>query len=239
MEGTLKTMPLVGLLEMLHSERKSGVLYVEGVPPLTLRLQSGEIVGGGILDWEGIEAITTFRMHDNKAPFRFEPSMQSGKALLPFEALLGEWARINDECNRFLQIIDSPSRVFETLGNEEHLEVFIGGRSVRGAARRWQVPLIIALERVWLALKDGELTPLNRYAWYGLRIRHPQSRRKPTKNSDLIGMLDGSNNLGQLVAAGIEPNRLRRYLVKGILTRNLTFPGRGWLLRDLLWELDH
>jgi len=237
-EGNLSTMPLVDLLELLHAGRKSGVLRIEGRPPLVLRLQAGEVVGGGILDWEGLEAIAAFDLHTPEGAFHFEPGLQSGKVIRPMQALLGEWARLNDECRRFLEVIDSPSRVYEGLGGEPPYDVFVGGRSVRGAAKAWGVPLIIAMERVWTALRSGDLSPLGRYAWYGLRIRHPQARRKPPEDGDLSRLMDGRANLGDLVAAGVEPNRLRRYLIEGIAAGDLLFPGRGWLLRDLTWELE-
>ncbi|WP_456476222.1 DUF4388 domain-containing protein [Oceanithermus sp.] len=239
MEGNLSTMPLVGLLELLHAERKSGVLHVEGTPPLTLRLQAGEVVGGGILDWEGLEAIASFDIHTDEGRFRFEPGLQSGKVLMPMQTLLGEWARLNDECRRFLLDIDSPSRAFESLSSTGTYGVFYGGRSIRGAAKRWEVPLVIAMERAWTGLRSGELTPIGRYAWYGLRIRHPHARRRPASPDDLSHQMDGQRNLGDLVASGVEPMRLRRYLIEGILSGDLIFPGRGWLLRDLVWEVEY
>ena len=239
MEGNLNTMPLVSLLEMLHAERKSGVLEVASTPPLSLHLQVGEVVDGGILDWRGLDAIASFNIHTPEAPFTFTQGLQSGKVIMPMRTLLGEWARINDECQRFFSLVDSPSRVFESLGGNETLDVFVGGRSVRTAARMWEVPLVIAMERVWSGLQSGELTPLGRYVWYKLRIRHPRARRKGDGDDDLVRMMDGEQNLGRLVAAGIDPNRLRRYLIRGIMNEELVFSGRGWLLRDLLWELEH
>jgi len=239
MEGNLNTMPLVDLLEMLHTERKSGVLQITSAPPLSLHLQVGEVADGGILDWRGLDAITSFDIHTSEAPFTFVQGLQSGKVIMPLRNLLGEWARINDERQRFFKLIDSPSHVFESLGGNEKLNVFVGGRSVRTAARMWGVPLIIAMERVWSGLQSGELAPLGRYVWYKLRIRHPRARRKGDADDDLVRMMDGEQNLGQLVAAGIDPNRLRRYLINGIMKEELVFSGRGWLLRDVLWELEH
>jgi len=239
LEGNLNTMPLVNLLELLHDERKSGVLQIKTAPPLTIRLQVGEVVDGGILDWKGMEAIASYDIHTPEGEFVFEPGLQSGRVIMPMRTLLGEWARINDECHRFFGLIDSPSRVFESLGGSGLYEIFVGGRSVRTAARMWEVPLVIAMERVWTGLQQGELTPLNRYVWYKLRIRHPRARRKGEADEDLVKMMDGEHNLGQLVAAGISPDRLRRYLINGIMNGELVFSGRGWLLRDLLWELEH
>ena len=239
MEGNLNTMPLISLLEMLHTEKKSGVLQIDGLPPLTLRLQAGEVVGGGILDWRGMEAIASYDIYTAEAPFKFEPGLQAGKVIMPMPTLLGEWARVNDECRRFLQLIDSPSRVFESLDKSGDFGIFVGGRSVRTAAKVWEVPLVIAMERVWMGLQNSELTPLNRYVWYKLRIRHPRTRRKDNADDDLVKMMDGEQNLGRLVASGIEPDRLRRYLIRGIVDGELVFPGRGWLLRDLLWELEY
>jgi hypothetical protein len=239
LEGNLNTMPLVNLLEMLHDERKSGVLRIRTTPPLTIHLQVGEVVDGGILDWKGMDAIASYGIHTPEGAFHFEPGLQSGRVIMPMRTLLGEWARINDECHRFFDLIDSPSRVFESLGGSGTYEVFVGGRSVRTAARMWEVPLVIAMERVWTGLQQGELTALNRYVWYKLRIRHPRARRSSEVDGDLIGMMDGEQNLGRLVATGINPGRLRRYLIKVIMSGELVFSGRGWLLRDLLWELEH
>jgi len=237
-EGNLSTMPLVDLLELIHSGRKSGVLQISGRPPLELRFHEGEVVGGGILDWKGLEAIASFDLHTPEGEFRFETSPQSGRVLRPMASLLGEWARINDECRRFLKVIDSPSRAYESLGAGPPYDVFVGGKSVRGAAKVWGVPLVAAMERVWTGLRSGDLSPLGRYAWYGLRIRHPHARRKRSEKNDLSKKMDGSVNLGDLVAAGVDPTELRRYLVEGILAGDLLFPGRGWLLRDLTWELE-
>ena len=239
MEGDLSTMPLVDLLELLYEGRKSGVLSIEARPPLMLRLQAGEVVGGGILDWQGLEAIAAFDPHTPKGGFHFEPGLQSGKVMHPLRAFLGEWARLHDEMRRFLEVIDSPSRVLESLNPEPPYDVFAGGRSVRGAAKDWGVPLIIAMERAWSGLRNGELSPLGRYAWYGLRIRQPSARRRrAAKNKELARLLDG-RNLGEVVAAGVDPYELRRYLIESILSGELVFPGRGWLLRDLIWELEY
>jgi len=237
-EGDLSTMPLVDLLELLHEGRKSGVLRVEGRPPLTLRLQAGEVVGGGILDWQGLEAIASFDPTTSEGAFRFEEGLQSGRVIRPLRTFLAEWARLHDELRRFLQAIDSPSRVLESLNAAPPYDVFAGGRSVRSAAKGWGVPLIIAMERAWSGLRNEELSPLGRYAWYGLRVRHPAARRRRADaDQELSRLLDG-RNLGELVAAGVDPQRLRRYLVEGILAGELVFPGRGWLLRDLVWELE-
>jgi len=238
-EGNLDTMPLVSLLEMLHSERKSGVLQIKTTPPLTLYLQVGEVVDGGIFDWRGLDAIASYDIHTNEGSFSFIPGLQRGKTLMPMRTLLGEWARINDECQRFFTLIDSPSRVFESIKKGGELDIFTSGRSIRTAAKIWDVPLVIAMERVWHGLQNGELSPVNRYVWYKLRIRRPRARRRGAGAEDLIKMMDGEQNMGQLVAQGISPNRLRRYLIKGIVNEELVFEGRGWLLRDLLWELEH
>lgn len=238
MDGNLSTMPLVNLLELLHAGRKSGLLKIKARTPLHLRLQAGEVVSGGILDWEGMEAIAAFDLHTSEGAFHFETGLQSGRAIRPMASLLGEWARLNDENRRFLRVIESPSRVYESLENEPPYDVFIGGRSVRGAAREWGVPLIIAMERVWTGVRSGKLSPLGRYAWFGLRIRHPRARRRQSGDR-LSRLMDGRSNLGELVAGGIDVNDLRRYLMRGIQSGDLILPGRGWLLRDITWELEY
>ena len=147
MEGSFGTIPLTNVLEILHTTRRTGVLNLESQQiPLHLRFEEGEVVGGGILDWEGFEAIATFPLHPEEGRFRFEAGPVQGVPLMPFKMLLGEWARMNDQWVRFRSVLDSPSRVLETPRAVEPFAVFVGGRSVRAAARSWNVPLIIAAE---------------------------------------------------------------------------------------------
>jgi hypothetical protein len=51
-------------------------------------------------------------------------------------------------------------------------------------------------------------------------------------------LLDGSRNLGELIQAGLPIAQVRTYLIERITSGELEPPGRGWILRDLLWELE-
>lgn len=240
MEGDLKAIPLVEALELIHGHRRSGRLEVRVGPlPLTLLFAQGEVVGASLLDWEGPDALFTFPLHPQEGGFRFEPGPPpEAPPLAPFASLLGEWARVNDEWDRFRRAIDSPSRVLEAIRPQGHLEVFLGGKSIRAAAKAWGVPLIIAMERAYLGVQEGDLYPLRRYAWYALRIRYQSRRGSLTEFGHLLGLLDGSRNLGEIVAQGIPVGLVRRFLVQALSTGEIAPPGRGWLLRDLTWEME-
>lgn len=226
------------LLELIHGHRRSGVLELRvGSLPLSLRFAAGEVVGAAILDWEGLEALFTFPLHPKEGPFRFQPGPAGEeKPLMPFSVLLGEWARVNDEWDRFRTLIDSPSRVLEAIRPKPPLEVFEGGKSVRAAAKAWGVPLLIAMERAYMGVREGNLYPLRRYAWYALRIR--KKNRTLEEFGHLVTLLDGTRNLGEIIAQGVPVGLVRRYLIRALAQEELTPPGRGWLLRDLLWEAE-
>ncbi|PZA08688.1 MULTISPECIES: DUF4388 domain-containing protein [unclassified Meiothermus] len=247
MEGSLATIGLLELLEMIHENRGSGELRLEvGGLPVHLHFLEGEITGGGILDWEGLEAISTLPLQPQEGWFRFTSAAPAGHGdsapppALRFKALIGEWARLYDEWTRFRQLFDSPSRVLEALRASEPYGLFIGGKSIRGAAKIWEVPLIIAAERAWRGLREGDLMPLRKYAWFGLRIRHPTARRtlagQAPHPDDITVHLDGSRNLGEIVQSGYSIGLVRRYLIQSIRKGEIAPPGKGWLLRDLLWE---
>jgi len=100
----------------------------EGVLPLTLRFAAGEAVGASVMGWEGLEALFTFPLHPKEGTFRFQPGPPAGeRSLMPFANFLGEWARVNDEWDRFRALIDSPSRVLEAIRPKPPLEPFLGG----------------------------------------------------------------------------------------------------------------
>jgi hypothetical protein len=241
-EGSFSTIPLSDVLEMIHANRGTGVLQLRsGRLPLHLHFVQGEVVGGGILDWEGFEAISTFPLHPEQGSFRFQAGTKQGTPLLPFKALVGEWARMNDQWARFRSVLDSPSRVLETPRAVEPFAIFVGGKSVRAAAKSWGVPLIIAAERAWRGLREGDLTKLRKYAWFALRIRHPSARRTQAgirNPKDITVLLDGSRNLGELIHAGLSIAQVRSYLIERISSGELEAPGKGWILRDLLWEVE-
>jgi hypothetical protein len=241
-EGSLGAIPLSDLLEMIHSSRATGVLQVVSERlPLNLHFADGEVVGGAILDWNGFEAISTFPLHPDQGRFKFQALYVQGTPLMPFEALIYEWGRMNDQWARFRSVLDSPSRFLATPRAAEPLAVFVGGKSVRAAAKSWGVPLIIAAERAWHGLREGDLTRLRKYAWFALRIHHPSARSTQAgihDPSDLTVLLDGSRNLGELIHAGLPLVQVRRYLIQRIGSGELEAPGKGWILRDLLWELE-
>lgn len=158
---------------------------------------------------------------------------------MPFSALLGEWARVNDEWNRFRTLVDSPSRVLEAIRPRPPYEVFQGGKSVQAAAKAWGVPLLIAMERAYMGVREGDLYPLRRYAWYALRIRYQGRKGKTLEEFGAIqALLDGTRNLGEVIASGVPVSLVRRYLVHALASGELAPPGRGWLLRDLTWEME-
>jgi hypothetical protein len=240
MEGDLKVFPLTEVLELIHAHRRSGVLEVrEGVLPLTLRFAAGEVVGAA--SWTGRASRPS--SPSPSTPRRGLPLPARPPAgerpLMPFANLLGEWARVNDEWDRFRALIDSPSRVLEAIRPKPPLEPFQGGKSVRAAAKTWGVPLLIAMERAYMGLREGDLYPLRRYAWYALRIRHQGKRGKTLEEfGGLQGLLDGTRNLGEVIAQGVPEALVRRYLVQALASGELAPPGRGWLLRDLTWEME-
>ena len=241
MEGNLQTIPLTDLLGMLYEQKSTGLLRLEaGQLPLSIYVQEGEVIHGAIMDWEGLEAISTFPPYPSEGRFRFFPEQTTSRTLFMNQrAFLGEWARLYDEWGRCRSLIDSPSRVVETPRPVEPYGVFFGGKSVRGAAKVWGVPLIIAAQRTWRGLREGDLQAVKKYSWYGLRIRHPSARRTQAgiiDPKDLTAVLDGNRNLGELIQFGYRTSDVRRYLIKSILAREIQIPGQGWLLRDLLWE---
>ncbi|ULR40406.1 DUF4388 domain-containing protein [Thermus sp. NEB1569] len=241
MEGNLKAIPLVELLELIHGHRRSGILELSVGPlPLSLRFSGGEVVGAAILDWEGLEALFSFPLHPQEGVFRFGVTPPAAdKPLMPFSTLLGEWARVNDEWDRFRTLVDSPSRVLEAIRPQPPYEVFQGGKSVRAAAKAWGVPLLIAMERAYMGVREGDLYPLRRYAWYALRIKYTGRKGKTLGEfGQLQALLDGTRNLGEVIASGVPIGLVRRYLVQALASGELTPPGRGWLLRDLTWEME-
>ncbi len=240
MEGRLDLMPLPEVLVLIHQHRRSGFLSLQVGPlPLELTFAQGEVVEARILDWEGLEALFTFPLHPKEGTFRFQGgAVQEAPALFPFTLLLGEWARVNDEWDRFRSLVDSPSRVLEALRPEGPYGIFFGGKSVRAVAKAADIPLLVAMEQAYMGVREGYLYPLRRYAWYALRIRHKGRGKTLEDYSDLLTRLDGSRNLGELVAEGVPLGTLRRFLIQGLASGVLSPPGRGWLLRDLTWEVE-
>ncbi len=110
---------------------------------------------------------------------------------------------------------------------------------MRAAAKAWGVPLLIAMERAYMGVREGDLYPLRRYAWYALRIRYQGRKGKTLEEfGQLQGLLDGTRNLGEVIAQGVPVALVRRYLVQALASGEVAPPGRGWLLRDLTWEME-
>jgi len=242
-EGDLSSVPLSEALLLLHSGKKSGQLSVEAEVPLVLRFHDGEVIGGGIYDWTGFEAITAFDLQNREGAYRFRPEAVVGEPepLMPFDTLVTEWARLTDEWRRFLAEVGPPSRVYEAPRGQGIYQVFAEPLSVRGAARRWGVPLIIAMERVWHGLREGELVGLAQYRWYPMRIRHPLAWEPLDRHpfADVIRRLTGEKTLGELIREGLSEERVREFLIEELRTRRMRPKGRGALLRDLTWEKQY
>ena len=240
MEGELRSVPLSEVLLLLHSGKKGGQLSVEAETPFVLRFHDGEIVGGGILDWTGFEAITAFDLHQREGRFRFQPegTIDEPEPIMPFDALVAEWARLTDEWRRTLSEIGAPSRVYKARRPKGVYEIFAEPLSVRGAARRWSVPLIGAMDRVRQGLKEGALEPLPVYRWYRMRIRHPSAWELLDDHpfADVVRRLTGEKTLGELIREGLSEARVREFLIEELRTRKMRPRGRGALLRDLTWE---
>lgn len=229
MQGLLSDLPLLGVLELIHISRQTGVLEVQSEVPYTIAFNQGEIVSGGILDWLGLEAIQSCPLLPQRGRFEFEPKSVTGASLGPYEHFTTEWARVSDEWEEICAYIGSPSRLFSgdlPLFNE------LGGRSIRAAARKAELPVLTMAQRVVEAIKQKQVIPLNRYAWFGLLIQ-PDPRQNA--ESPLNPLLDGRLNLGEIVAAGQSVDDVREYLLSA-LHNGLRFQGSGWVLRDLVWE---
>ena len=246
MEGNLRDTPLSSVLELIHLTRQSGRVAVTGRVPLSLTVVQGEIIAGGILDWQGLAAIQSFELHASQGNFRFAPSSAQVLAQfnLPFAALMTDWAQVNDEWVRIRQVIDSPSRVLEYSGPPlQPAHPFQGGKSIRSVSKASDTGVFEVASRAAPQVLTGELKLKDRYAWMGLRVRHPAaaagSFTPVSRGSDEIPlMLNGQRNLAELLEWGFTPSHLRTYLLGAIQSGVVQVPGSGWLLRDLTWELE-
>lgn len=229
MQGLLSDLPLLGVLELIHASRQTGVLDVEGDVPFTAAFQHGEIVGGGILDWMGTDALYSCSLIPYRGRFHFEPKAVTGQPLGSYDHFTTEWARVSDEWAEVCTFIGSPSRLF--TGDlplfSEH-----GGRSIRAAARKSNRPLLSVAQQVAEEVRERRLKPLNRFAWFGLLI-NPDSQYATDHPVTLL--LDGERNLGEIVELAQDVNIVREYLLQAIRD-GLRFQGSGWVLRDLIWE---
>lgn len=247
MEGNLRETSLESVLELIHVTQQSGLVTVDADVPLSLHLAQGEIQSGGILDWTDVDAVRSFKLHEQAGTFRFlkdaaNPSPTLFK--LPFSMFVTEWARINDEWDRVRAVIDSPSRVLEYAGPATgEPSKFQGGKSIRALARTLGVGVFSLTEEAVRGLENQTLRLTPRYTWHGLRVQHASSGRSErlplTRTlSDLPPYLDGKRNMGDLIAVGFKPEVLRIWLVNALRSGEVNVAGRGWLLRDLTWEFE-
>lgn len=232
MQGLLSDLPLLGVLELIHTSRQTGVLEVGGEVPFTVAFNHGEIVAGGILDWLGTEALQSCPMSPSRGHFDFGAKPVMGTPLGPYGHFMTEWARVGDEWEELCAYITSPSRLFSgelPLFNE------LGGRSIRAAARKANRPLLDVAQEVAAAVREKRVQPLDRYAWFGLLIK-ADPRLGP--DHQLNPHLTGDLNLGEVVATGQSIELVREYLLTA-LHQGLRFQGSGWVLRDLVWEMRY
>jgi len=89
--------------------------------------------------------------------------------------------------------------------------------------------------RAYMGLREGDLRPLRRHARYALRVRRGKTLEE---SGGLQGLLDGARNPGEVIAGGAPEGPARRYPVQALASGELSPPGRGWLLRDLTWEME-
>lgn len=231
MQGPLSDLPLLGVLELINSTRQTGVLDVQSEVPFTVAFVHGEIVGGGILDWLGVDAIQASPLLPTEGSFEFTPRGVTGTPLAPYGHFAADWARSADEWEQVCAVIGSPSRIFQGA-----LPPLIGpaGRSVREAAAQSGQPLFAVAQQVATGLEEGRVDPTGDFAWYSLRLQaNPLAKRSTVGDA-----LDGRRNLGEVIAGGVDVRDVRDYLL-GEMRAGLRFPGSGWVLRDLVWERDY
>ena len=230
MQGLLEDLPLLGILELIHTTRQTGVLDVQAEVPYTVTFVAGEIISGGILDWMGLDALYASPLLPDSGTFDFTHRPVAGPPLGPYGHLTTDWARVSDEWEKVCEVIGSPSRCFQG-----DLFPFEAGCSVRGAARELDTPVFQAAQLVVGAVKQGRLEPLDRYEWYRLRLQPTGPR---ARTHAVARHLNGKRTLGEATVAGLPQHAVRDYLLNE-LRLGLRFPGSGWVLRDLVWEQKH
>ena len=232
MQGLFFDAPLIGVLELLHVSRKTGVLTAEAELPFFLDFQDGQITNGGIVDWQGLDAIYAAPLLPEQGSFSFRVQDVSGEVLAPYGKITADWARYSDDWSQMCAVIGSPSALFRG-----DLPLFddAEGRSVRAAAQSAQLPLFEVAERVVAGIRSGRLFPMDRSAWYALKLRHQLGSGRGGR---VAAALNGEKTMGDLLAEGFTVAELRDYLIFEIRA-GLRFPGCGWVLRDLVWEKQH
>lgn len=228
MRGELTDVPLLGVLELIHTTEQTGTLHVRTRPPYSADFSEGHLVGGGVLDWRGEEALFTCPLLSTEGDFEFRPSDLGALPTRPYEQVLGEWARTSDEWEAACRVIGSPSHAHWSA--QPPFEV-PGGRSARAAASHTGAGLLDTVRELSAAAVRGEALPQPRYAWFALRLR-PAALNLPPQP----GVVPGEKQaLGRLADAGYPVPTLRRALLRAI-EGGARFSGCGWVLRDLLWE---
>jgi Domain of unknown function (DUF4388) len=232
MQGLFFDAPLIGVLELIHVSRKTGVLNADAGLPFTLSFVDGQVIGGGIIDWQGLDAIYACPLLPDQGSFSFRTEAQVGEMIAPYGKITADWARYSDDWAQICAVVGSPSALFQ--GN---LPLFdsADGRSIRAVARSAQLPLFEVAERVVAGIRAGRLTAVDRFSWYSLRLKHQLGSGRGGR---VAAALDGERNMGELVEAGFPPSELRDYLIAEIRA-GLRFTGCGWVLRDMLWEREY
>jgi Domain of unknown function (DUF4388) len=229
MQGLFYDAPLIGVLELLHVSRKTGVLTAEAELPFNLSFLDGQIISGGILDWQGLDAIYACPLLPDQGSFSFRVQPEAGEMLAPYGKITADWARYSDDWSQICAAVGSPSALFRgSLPLFDTPE----GRSIRAVSRSSQLPLFEVAERVLAGVRAGRLEPVDRFSWYSLRLKHQLGSGRGGR---VAAALDGEHNMGDLVEAGFPVSELRDYLISEIKA-GLRFQGCGWVLRDLLWE---
>ena len=96
MQGLLTDLPLLGVLELVHATRQTGVLDVQTNVPFTVAFQQGEIVAGGIIDWMGREALQAAPLLPESGSFQFVQREVTATPLGPSEHVTTDWARASE-----------------------------------------------------------------------------------------------------------------------------------------------
>ena len=236
LRGDFHDLSLPDLLDLLHATRQTGVLQVQAAVtgrhplPFQVSLVRGEVTGGAVLDWSGLDALMSCPPDPQVGNFEFVVRPQGGTPPLPYAQLVAEWARLSDEWRRICAVIGSPSR-----GWQAPLPGFQdpAGRSVRAALSHSGQTLTGLSGALAQAVLAGQARPSGRFAWFGLRLdmAAPHLTGHP-----LARWIDGQRDLGEL-AALTSTGAARGYLLAE-LEAGLRFPGCGWVWRDLLWEAE-
>lgn len=229
MQGLFSDVPLIGVLAIIHDLKHSGLLEVEADIPFNLSFSQGEVVSGGILDWQGLDAIRSCPLIPSSGSFSFQTLEVSGTPLLPYDPFSTEWAKTSDEWQRVLKVIGSPSAVFQ--GQLLPIFTLPGGASIRAAAAlNPSISLAEMSDRVSTGVREGRLKHTGRYAWFDF-ILPPTSQ----PNTGLAEHFNGKASLGDLIAGGMSLAEVRADLIYE-MRLGLRFEGCGWALRDLVWE---